>query len=355
MTRTLAGYVRRRIGVQIVAMLAVLTALMQALELLDASTDVFDRGLGFAGLVHYAALRAPGELVLSLPLAVLLGTMTALHAMAKGLEITAIRTAGVSVSRLLGFLWPVVLVLVAAQLVLAQGVLPQAENTLKAWWSASTPPDKAPTRLWAKTRSGPVSIDAISPDGRELRGVRVYQRDGAGHIAGRLAAASARWDGGTWRLHDVSELRIEPDRIRIGHEAAREWATNLSPDEVLRLDVARPHLSSMMLADVIAGARVGTQPLSYYRTVLYRSFTAPLGLFIMLLIALPTACSVSRSRPGGREMGIALALGLGYLLLDGLVAAFGSSGRLPPLAAALAAPLLFLAIGTLRLRACERA
>lgn len=355
MNGTLPTYVRRRIGLQILAMLAVLTALMQLLEMLDVTTDVFERGLGFAGLLHYAVLRAPGELVLSLPLAVLLGTMTALHSMARSLEITAIRTAGVSIGRLLGYLWPVVLMLVAAQLVLAQGVLPQAENALKAWWSASTPADKAPVRLWARTRSGPVSIDAISPDGNELRGVRAYQRDDGGRIESRLAAATARWDGRSWRLQDVSELRIEDGRIGLRHDAAREWVTNLRPDEVLRLDVARPHLSSMMLADVIAGARVGTQPLSYYRTVLYRSFTAPLGLPIMLLIALPTACSVSRSRPGGREMGIALVLGLAFLLLDGLVAAFGSSGRLPPLAAALAAPLLFLAIGVIRLRACERA
>lgn len=354
MNTTLPSYLRRRIGLQIVAMLAVLTALMQLLELLDVTTDVFDRGLGFGGLLHYAVLRAPGELVLSLPLAVLLGTMTALHAMARSLEITAIRTAGVGVSRILGYLWPVLLMLVAAQLLLSQAVLPQAENTLKAWWSASAPPDKVPARLWAKTRSGPVSIETISPDGSELRGVRVYERDGTGRIEARLAAATARWDGRTWRLQEVSELRIEAGRIRLSHDAAREWVTNLRPDEVLRLDVARPHLSSMMLADVITGARVGTQPLSYYRTVLYRSFTAPLGLFIMMLIALPTACSVARSRPGGREMGIALVLGLAYLLLDGLVAAFGSSGRLPPLGAALAAPLLFIAIGLLRLRACER-
>lgn len=355
MSSTLPSYLRRRIGLQIVAILAMLTALMQLLELLDVTTDVFDRGLGFGGLLHYALLRAPAELLLALPLAALLGTMTALHAMARGLEITAMRSAGVGVGRILVWLWPVLLLLVFGQLALSQGVLPQAENELKAWWSASAPPDKARPRLWARTRGGPVSIDAISADGRELRGIRIYERDAAGLLTGRLAAATARWDGATWRLQGASELRIEAGRVRLDRAEAREWLTNLRPDEVLRLDVARPHLSSMMLADVIAGARVGTQPLAYYRTVLYRSFTAPLSLVIMVLIALPTACALTRSRPGGREMALALLLGLAFLVLDGLVAAFGSSGRLPPLASALAAPLLFLAIGLLRLRACERA
>jgi phosphatidylglycerophosphate synthase len=116
----------------------------------------------------------------------------------------------------------------------------------------------------------------------------------------------------------------------------------------LRLDVARPRLSSMMLADVIAGARVGTQPLSYYRTVLYRSFTAPLAVFVMLLLALPTAASQPRGRAGSREMLYGLGLGLAFLLVDGMIAALGTSGRLPPLTTALAAPLLFGAIGLLR-------
>ena len=36
--------------------------------------------------------------------------------------------------------------------------------------------------------------------------------------------------------------------------------------------------------DDISGERVGAQPLTYYQTVLFRSYTAPFGLFIMLLL-----------------------------------------------------------------------
>ena len=42
------------------------------------------------------------------------------------------------------------------------------------------------------------------------------------------------------------------------------------------------------------------------------------------------------------------------MLCDGLVAALGSGGQLPPLFAALAAPLLFITIGLLRVRARDR-
>jgi lipopolysaccharide export system permease protein len=354
MTGMLPGYFRRRVAVQILALLAVLTALLQMLELLDMTSEVLKREQGLGGLLYYAALRAPAEVVLMLPLAVLLGTMTAMHSMARNLEITTVRCAGISLHRLFAYLLPVALVLAVVQFAIAERVLPQSENALKAWWSSSAPAGEASTRLWAHSDRGPLSIDGISPDGTRLRGLRLYFRNAAGLIEGRLAAGDAHWDGQVWRLDAVSEIRIAEGRLQRLREPARVWETNLRPDDVLRLDVARPRLSSMMLADVIAGARVGAQPLSYYRTVLYRSFTAPLAVFVMLLLALPTAASQPRGRTGSREMLYGLGLGLAFLLVDGMIAALGTSGRLPPLATALAAPIVFAAIGLLRLRNHER-
>lgn len=351
----LPRYFRRRVAVQIVALLAVLTALLQMLELLDMTTEVLKRDLGLRGIFYYAMLRTPAEVVLMLPIAVLLGTMTAMHAMARNLEITTARCAGVSLHRIFAYLLPVALVLALVQFALAERVLPQAENTLKEWWSASTPSGEATTRLWANTDRGPVSIESISPDGKHLRGLRLYARNATtGQIEARLAAGDAQWDGKVWRLDNASELRFADGQLKRVAEPARVWETNLRPDDVLRLDVARPRLSSMMLADVIAGTRVGTQPLTYYRTVLYRSFTAPLAVLVMLLLALPTAASQPRGRAGSREMLFGLCLGLAFLLVDGMISALGMSGRLPPLTTAIAAPLLFTAIGFLRLRLHER-
>lgn len=354
-TGRLPAYLRRRVGWQIVALLLVFTALMQLFELLDVTTEIVKRGLGLRGILHYAALRLPAELVLALPLAVLLGTATALQSMARHFEIVTLRAAGVGLTRVFGWLLPVLLALAVARTAVAEVVLPEAESAMKEWWTASAPPDDARAGYWAHTDGGPVSIDAMSADGRRLTGVRLYERTPAGMIAARLSAAGARWDGREWQLEDVSELRIESGRIRLRHDAGRAWRTNLKPDEVLRLDVARPNLSSMMLADVIAGTRVGTQPTSYYRTLLYRSFTAPLGIFVMLLLAMPVAGRLARDRAGGSGLAAAFLLGLGFLLGDGIVAALGTGGRLPPLVTAIAAPLAFGAIGFWRLRAADRA
>lgn len=349
----LPAYLRRRIGLQILALLAVLTAMMQLLELLDVTTEIFERGQGVGGLMYYALLRIPAELGLALPLAVLLGTMLVMNSMARRLEIMAMRASGVSLKRMLGHLLPLLFFIAILHATLLQAVLPRVEVELKRWWNASAPAEEVTAPLWVHTRGGPVSIETISPDGQRLKGVHLYEHQ-SGLLTSRTVASAAHWDGQAWQLEDVTELRINAAGVQQIHDETREWQTNLQPDELLRLNVARPYLSTMMLAEVIAGARIGSQPRSYYQTALYRSFTAPFGVFIMLLLALPTAATLTRGSGGGGAMLLALVLGLGFLLFDGILASLGSSGQLPPLVTALGAPLLFGLIGIVRLQLCER-
>lgn len=347
------SYLRRRVGSQILLLLLAIAALIQVLELMDVMTGVLKRDQGLSGVLYYGLLRTPSVLVMALPPAVLIGTLLALHSMARTLEITSMRACGVGVTRMLGYLLPLGCVLAIAQFALSEAVLPGADNDLKEWWSASAPADDVASRLWAPTKGGTAALDSVSPDGRLLKGVRLYVVSPDGLIARRLVAREARWNGKVWLLRDVSETRLVAGRIVREHADEREWDTNLRPDDVIRLDVDHPRLSSTMLAEVIAGTRAGTLPHRYYQTVFYRSFTAPLGVFVMLLLALPTACLLPRSTTGGRAVALALVLGLGYLLFDGLIAAFGTSARWPPLLIALAAPALFVAIGLLQLHACE--
>jgi lipopolysaccharide export system permease protein len=353
----LPAYLRRRVGTQILALLLMITALIQVLQMLEVTTEILKRGLGLRGLLYYALLQVPSDLMLALPLAVLLGAMLALGALARHSEIAVMRAAGLSLARIFGHLVPLGLAFALVQVVLAELAVPRAETALKAWWTATARVDGTETSrtLWARSSGGPLSIRATSADGRRLDGVRVYGRDSEGLLTWRLAAAHGRWTGHGWQLEGVTELRVgQGSGLRTSHRDTLAWEINLSPDDVVRLDVSRPHLSSLMLAEVILGHRPGTQPLSYYETVLYRSFAAPLGLFVMLLLALPVACSSSRGANRGRELLVALVLGLGFLLCDGIATSLGTGGRYPPLLIAFAAPFVFSLIGILELRAYER-
>ena len=353
MSGVLARYLQRRVGLQIIALLAVLTALMQLLELLDVTTDILDRGLGVGGIFYYAMLRTPSELVLVLPLAVLLGAMSTFWAMARSHEVTAIRTAGVSLKRFVLYLLPLPALLAVLHFALSEYLVPRAETELKRWWEATALPETVPERRWVHTTTGPVSFDGMSPDGKRLDGLRIYLRGADGLLSQRISARAARWDVNHWRLDQVEELDLAAGRLHRSSDAGRAWLTNLRPDDVQRLDLVQPHLSSMALVDVIAGDRVAARPLSYYQASLYRSFSAPLAAFIMLLLAVPPLRMLSRGAGGGALLQ-ALGLGLGFLLLDGLMSTFATSGRLPALFAVAVVPSTFIVIGILLLQRCDR-
>ena len=79
--------------------------------------------------------------------------------------------------------------------------------------AASAPADDTPTKRWAHTSGGTVSMERISPDGRRLIDVRLYVRDAKGLIQSRLTATEAQWDGKAWRLKNVNEFRYGDQRV----------------------------------------------------------------------------------------------------------------------------------------------
>ncbi|MEO6079300.1 MAG: LptF/LptG family permease [Steroidobacteraceae bacterium] len=353
MRGVLGSYLRGRVAGQIFGLLLALTGLMQLLELLEITTTVLNRRLGITGLLHYAVLRVPSEMLLALPLAGLLGCMSAFHAMARSREITALRTAGVGLTRLLLYLLPVPFLFAILQFGLSQWLVPVTEANLNSWWESTAPlEDKPPDPQWVRTSNGILQFERSSADGRKMLDVRIYSRDQQGLLTLRTRARRAEWQGGEWQLTDARDTHVEPGAAPAGKEPGA-WRSNLRPEDVMRLDVSDPHLSSVDLADVIGGQRVGTRPRSFYQTVLLQSFTAPFAVFIMMLLAMPAAIVSERGGGGGRVL-LALALGLGFVLLNGILSAFGTSGRISPLMAAAAAPLLFAIFGFWQLRSCER-
>lgn len=354
MRRVLGPYLRRRLAGQIFGLLLALTGLMQVLELLDVTTEVLDRGLGVAGILRYALLRIPSELVIALPLAGLLGSMSAFYAMARSREITALRSAGIGLRRLLLYLLPVPVLFALLQVGLSQFLVPVSEAHLKSWWDSTLPLERQASKpQWVRTSNGIVLFERRSADGRQLLDVRLYARNAAGLLTVRTRADRAQWNGTDWSLTGVREYGVLPGGPLGTLAADGAWSSNLRPADVVQLDAPEPQLTGSELADVLVGERVGTKPISYYETVLLRTFTAPLTVFIMMLLAVPAAIVSERGGGGGRLL-LGLVFGLGFLLVDGMFSAFGTSGRIDPWWSATIAPLLFVSLGLLQLHSCER-
>lgn len=359
----LAGYLRKLLLTQTLGVLLALTALLQLLEMLDVTTDILKRHLGFAGVLHYAGLRTASELVLAMPLAMLIGSLFTFYTLARNHELIAIRAAGIRLRSMLLAMLPVALLLAAVQFVVADRIVPVAEAHLSDWWQATEPPNDqnhsddgdADTQLsWFRTDDGLVSVQQASKDGRHLQGVTIYRRDANGGFTGRLRASRLDWVDEHWTLTQMSSMNLADGGVQRDQQPTALWRSNLRPEDLKRLDAPSLPMSSATLSDVLTGARVGDRPLSYYRTALYHSYAAPFVLMLMLLLALPSTQAVQRGGEGGGSLLIALGAGLGLVLSSGLMASLGQGGRVPPLAAATLPLLAFAALGLMWLRHYDR-
>jgi lipopolysaccharide export system permease protein len=339
---------------QILGMLLALTGLMQVLGLMEFTNEVLERKLGAVGVLHYSALTIPNELQFALPIAVLLGSMVSFYAMARAREVTALRSAGVGLWRMLMYLLPVPVLFALLHLALAQWLVPLSNSAWQSWWDSTIPlEDQDADARWVRTNAGIVMFEHSSADGERLLDVNIYQRGADGLLTLSTRADEARWDRNHWRLSGARDLQVAPGAWTPG-PSERDWNSNLAPSEVMLLDESDPQMSAWAVADVIGGERVSTRPPGYYRTVLLKAMVAPFSVFIMMLLAMPAAISSERGG-GGWRMLVALFIGLGFLLVDGIFSSIGTSGGISPLVAAVTAPAAFALFGLVQLRSCERA
>lgn len=334
-------YINAAYAARLAAAVAALLALLQVLELLEITTEVLDRGLGLAGVARYAALRAPVLLPQAVPLGVLVGAALTLATLAGRSEIIAIRATGASLYRVVAAMVPATFAAALALLLTAEIVAPRAAEALAQWWAETAPPrveSRSPS--WFRVDGDLVSVEDASADGRRLEGVRVYVRNSETRLVSRVVAEGAVWADGRWTLRNAVETRVAGERAEAAPAEDRSWRTSLTPAAAVNLIRPTGQISAVAAQRSLRGRIAAGESPAFYRTRLHRTLAEPAGVMVMLLLAAPVALAGQR---GGRQVlwliG-ALAAGLAYLLLDGVLTSLAETSVLPAVLGAWTAPLL---------------
>lgn len=345
---TLGRYLATLFLTRFVMVLAAFTSLVQLLELLDQASTLLERKNGITDLAIYAGLRLPIQVEKLMPLAVLLAAVISLASLARNNEIIAMRSLGITLYRLFAILMSAAVLLAGVQFVLGTRVVPAAERALIDWLAepaddATSSPDGR--SVWLHSGPTVVSVTAVSGDGRRLDGIRIFQRTEAMQIDTWISAGEAIFAGDHWTLTDVQYYEGERPRAN-GVAIPRDvWSTTLTPVDVIAVVRPAESLPADQLRRIVEGGWSGAHSGAYYRVRLARIYTNPAGCIIMVLLALPAAAGLPRRGTLGRGLGLAIVLGLGYLLADGIIVSVGEAGGLTPGLAAWSVPMIFACIG----------
>jgi LPS export ABC transporter permease LptG len=301
-------------------------------------------------LVEYYWYLIPQIVYLMLPLSILVSTLVSFGLLSKSNEITAIKSAGISLYRIS------VPILVCAGLfsggmfLLGNNYLPETNqqqdairNQIKGKPAQTL---YRPDRQWIFGKSDKIyNYRFFDPDLNVFANLSVFEIEpNTFRLKRRVYAARAFWEPHVRRwvledgwVRDFSDGRVtdyQPFAVRTFSEvdeAPSYFKKEVKPSEQLSVIELRQYIQSLKQSgfDVVR-----------LSVALNRKFSYPLIAFVVTLIAIPFSFSTG-SR--GALAGIALSIGIAivYWSVSSLFQAMGNLSQLPPAVAAWSPDVLF--------------
>lgn len=374
MMSTAGNYAARSLLMHLAMTLTGFVAFLLLLDLMNRGDEVVERhGASVLALAKYAALRLPDLASFILPFAVLIASLLMLAKFARNNEIMALKASGLSFYHLLLSLVPAALLVGLLHFVISDQVVPRTTRILQEWDAVAQPatpangttastgapaspsanvplsppsPGAGKSGDWIRDGDAYVQIEAVLAEGKELRGVTIFERQGHAVLNERVMAERAIFDDTGWRLLNVQRLSLADGQDRKAERIAEmPWVTSLTPDHLADLTTDPATLSVAEVWRFVSHPEVGSRPVDFYETWLLRKIALPLVTIMMILLAAPVAQGLQRH--GGLGAGLAVGIGLGFLyfVTDGLLMTLGEMGTISPMIAAWTPTALFAAIG----------
>ncbi|MEG6509694.1 LPS export ABC transporter permease LptG [Methyloligella sp. 2.7D] len=339
---TLARYFSVRFLVAMVAMFALCCLLIffvDFIEMLRRAGD-YSGDVSSGVLLGITLLRMPSFSELTLPFAVLIGTIVVFLMLSRSSELVVVRAAGISVWQ---FTLPAILVAFTLGVIFVLAYNPiAAASRAKAeelYTSAFGKDESLLTSskggAWLREDGvdGPSVLHAsrVLRQGLELRSVTVFQYDHDNNLLERISANRAILKRGRWELENalVSAVGQEPAQ----HERYL-LSTYLSPTQVRDSLGTVFSISFWDLPNFIEIAERAGLPATQYRVQYQLLLSRPFLLATMVLIA--ATCSLSAFRFGSVQLQavIGLAAGFGFFVFSEISRNFAMSGLTSAVAAA---------------------
>ncbi|MBN8442557.1 MAG: LPS export ABC transporter permease LptG [Thauera sp.] len=338
----------------------VLVAFLGLFAFFDLINELEDVGKGGYQLHHalaYVAMLMPGRVYELMPVAVLIGALYALTALARQSEITVMRASGLSTAAMLRMLGLIGSAFVVLTFVFGEYIAPPAESAAQQWRltaTNSTVSQQLRTGLWVKDGPLVINVRTLLPD-RTMERARVYAFDEAYRLESLAEARRGVYDGdGRWRLLDVVRTRFHADRTEVERLPEVVWQSELTPEVLSVLMVVPERMSVGNLWAYARHLRDNQQNADRYEIALWKKLVYPLAVLVMMALALPFAFTHDRMGNVSVKVFLGVMLGVGFHLLNGLFSNLGVINAWNPALAALTPSLLFLTAAALMLYMADR-
>lgn len=283
-------YIGSSVFVAILAVLGIILGLATLFAFIDEMGDASDT-YTLLDVLSYVLLTAPRRLYDMLPMAALIGCLIGLGSLASNSELTIMRSAGVSIGRIVWAVMKPMLVLMVAGVLIGEYVAPATESAAQANRSlaqGSGDAQSARHGLWHRQGDEFIHVNSVQPNG-VLYGVTRYHFDKERHMLSASFSKRAEFDKDHWQLSDVTTTLFHEKSTEVVTAPVERWEIALSPQLLSTVVMAPESLSISGLWGYIhyladQGLNNGRYWLAFWVKVLQPLVTAALVLMAISFI-----------------------------------------------------------------------
>jgi len=344
-TSTVFWYLTKRILGPFLLALAAFTLVSLIGEGSDRFATWLRTGVALLGL-NYLALRLPFMVSQLLPVSLLAGVMFGFAMLNRAEEVVALQALGISRARLAIPVFVLAVVVAICDFGLSEGIVPAANRRayrlLMTEIKHQAPSAQETGETWVRTRQGFLVAEHYDRNRRELYDVTVFKLGRYPTLRAILHVQRAVWEHAGWKLTGIRSLSLEPGD-RIATEAVAKVHLDASPGDFGSVFSSSPDEFSLTeLNQFIADLRRrGLDPKGYL-VVRALKFALPFSCLVMAALGLALSLNQTPRRSGmAPKIAIAVAAGVGYWLVLGIMVSFGKSGLISPWPAVWTSNVLF--------------
>lgn len=350
----ISRFLIRNIFIGFAAAAGLLIPLFTTFNLINELEDVTPGGYHWTQAVGVVLMTLPRTVIDIGPFIALFGGIIGLGQLSKSMELTAIRVAGVSITRISAIAVCAGLMLTVALASLDEWVaspLQQYALRLKAAALAhSDNNDNGHQGLWARHDNEFATFKTLDKN-NQPEGIEIFYYQPDLTLQSYIYASKATVnDKQTWTLHNVYQKIWDNDNERVIKQPSMQWQSIFTGMSLAELTMPSDSFSVVQLNKYIQYLQASGQPSAEFKIALWQKPGRCLLILAMILLAIPFTFGNAREPGLGGRLALGVIVGLLTYISYQIVVNLGLLLSLNVLVTTLSLPVLLLLVALALIR-----
>ncbi|WP_432822563.1 LPS export ABC transporter permease LptG [Trichloromonas sp.] len=318
------------------------------IDFFERIDDFLEHGARGSLYFLYLINNIPIATLQVIPLAILLAAFGTIGGLARSNELTAIRSGGISIWRIISPLIRAAVLFTLISLAANEYLIPLNQKNInyikRVEVQGKAEIFQKSDDIWFREGNRIFNIRLSRPEEGLLKGVTIFEFDDIFRLVERKDSPRARFLNGSWLFENLAVRRFDPESgMIVDSQTFPETELQLTkkPEDFIETQHKTEQMGFFELRSLIRQLQSEGYDARRYKVDMQSRLAQPFACLAMALLGIPFALRKGRGASLALGVTLSVAIGIVFYILQAMLMALGYSSIIPPFAAAWSAVLLF--------------